>query len=442
MSRGRNWVCLVLGLCGAIGPTYSETPNLKVVHEWGQLEFDYPSASEREKDIQDGLFTPGVIAPIDMDVYYSPNSNNNEIFVTIPRFQEGIPATLGTVTSKTLNGNPLIKPYPEWSWHRKSEECHKDRIVSVFRTKIDECGRLWVLDTGKIGPKQLCRPQIIAFNLNTNQILHRHEFSETVVSGLNLLVTPEVDVRDVNAGCRNTFIYIADVVGFSLIVYDVAHDTSWQIKDKSFFPFPSYGTYTIEGESFELMDGILGLALSPYIPGHDRVLFYHAMSSPTENWVYTSHIRNHSLFKHDPAGAPDIFHTYSGQRNSQSAAEAVDKDGIMIFGLIKDSKIACWNTGMSYGPSNFDIIASNRVTLQFPSGIKIIRNKKGEQELYIMTSRFQKVANGSLDPKDSNFRIQAGKVEDLLFGTRCRAKLPQQNLVGTGGDYGHHKNKS
>lgn len=56
------------------------------------------------------------------------------------------------------------------------------------------------------------------------------------------------------------------------------------------------------------MDGILGAALSPYSPNEDRKLFYHAMSSPTENWVYTSLIRNQSRFQDNPESSPEIFH--------------------------------------------------------------------------------------------------------------------------------------
>lgn len=79
------------------------------------------------------------------------------------------------------------------------------------------------------------------------QILHRHLLPADVVSNQYLLVTPEVDVRDPNSGCRDTFVYIADVLGFSLLVYDVAHDKSWRIQDKTFYPYPSHGTYTVAG---------------------------------------------------------------------------------------------------------------------------------------------------------------------------------------------------
>lgn len=62
------------------------------------------------------------------------------------------------------------------------------------------------------------------------------------------------------------------------------------------------------GDHFDLMDGVLGMALSPYRFGEDRKLFYHAMSSDKENFVYTSNLKNQSLFEHDPSAHPELFH--------------------------------------------------------------------------------------------------------------------------------------
>ncbi|XP_050297854.1 major royal jelly protein 3-like isoform X2 [Anthonomus grandis grandis] len=436
---GTQWLCFVLGVCATTlpTPTYTENPPvLKTVYQWNQLEFDYQSSNERQRDIDSGAFEVGNIAPIDVDVYYSPRNTENQVFITIPRFKEGIPATLGTVTNKVLNGNPIIRPYPDWRWHRNSNECHRDRIVSVFRVKIDECGRMWVLDTGKIGDNIVCKPQVLAFDLTTNQVLHRHEFPDDVVTQQYVLVTPEVDVRDPTTGCKNTFVYVADVLGFALLIYDVANDRSWRIQDKTFYPYPNYGTFTIAGESFDLMDGLLGMTLSPYIPGQDRILFYHAMASPTENWVYTSHLRNHTLISNSGGSVPQIFNVYRNTRNTQAAAEAMDKDGIMIFGLLGTLELACWNARTEYGPKNFDIIADDPVRLQFPSGIKIVRNQKGQQELWALTSRFQKLATGTLSPNEPNFRILAGKLEDLLYNSKCRSKRGQNNN-NIGGGYGY-----
>lgn len=105
-------------------------------------------------------------------------------------------------------------------------------------------------------------------------------------------MTPLVDVRPGEFGkCHDTFVYITDVTTFGLIVYDHVHARSWRIKNNLFYPYPPYGSFEIRDEHFDLMDGILGLALSPLKLGRDRVLYFHSLASRTESWVYTSVIR-------------------------------------------------------------------------------------------------------------------------------------------------------
>lgn len=42
---------------------------------------------------------------------------------------------------------PLLKPYPNWDAHRSMGDAPPS-IVSPFRVRADQCGRLWVIDTG------------------------------------------------------------------------------------------------------------------------------------------------------------------------------------------------------------------------------------------------------------------------------------------------------
>lgn len=46
------------------------------------------------------------------------------------------------------------------------------------------------------------------------------------------------------------------------MVYDYKRDVSWRTQNKYFYPNPENGTFTINGESFDLMDGVIGLSLS------------------------------------------------------------------------------------------------------------------------------------------------------------------------------------
>ena len=144
------------------------------------------------------------------------------------------------------------------------------------------------------------------------------------------------------------------------------------------------------------------------------------MSSDTENWVKTSSLRDQALFEQLPDGHPELFHTYRGKRQSQSAAEAIDRDGIAYFGQMTETTINCWNTATEYGPANIDVVEYNPKTLQFASGVKVIDNPRGHQEVWVLTSRFQKIATGTLNSNEVNFRIQAVKVEDAVAGTKCK----------------------
>lgn len=197
------------------------------------------------------------------------------------------------------------------------------------------------------------------------------------------------------------------------------------------------------------MDGVLGMALSPYRQGRNRYLFFHALASVTENVMFTSILRNESLIgstdldpNHIHVSADKknnqyiwcdacavntiehIFQMFPKKRTSQSAAEAVDRDGIMFFGLMDPPSIWCWNTATEFSSDNFHQVAIDRETLQFASGVKIVNNLKGEQELWVLTSSFQRVMTGSLSSNKINFRIHAEKIPILMANSPCRMQTP------------------
>lgn len=141
------------------------------------------------------------------------------------------------------------------------------------------------------------------FSLRDNKLITLYKFPEHQYKDEDsLFVTVAIDVRDTTNNCKDTFAYIADVTGFALIVYDFRNSRSWRINNNLFYPYPPYGTFNIKGDTFDLMDGILGLALGP-IQNGDRILYFHSLASRVESWVPTSIIRwimivNIWLFRH------------------------------------------------------------------------------------------------------------------------------------------------
>lgn len=156
---------------------------------------------------------------------------------------------------------------------------------------MDSCDRLWILDTGKIENQQICRPQLLSFSLRTNKVLSQYKFPKEQFKDDSLFVTLVADNRDTGDKCRDTFVYIADVTGHGLLVYDHRNSRSWRITNNLFYPYPPHGTFHIKGDTFDLMDGILGLALSPLKQDGDKILYFHSLASRVESWVPTSIIR-------------------------------------------------------------------------------------------------------------------------------------------------------
>uniref|UniRef100_A0A1B0CXD0 Putative major royal jelly protein n=1 Tax=Lutzomyia longipalpis TaxID=7200 RepID=A0A1B0CXD0_LUTLO len=432
-----------ISLCLVIAPVLGQVSNLKSVAEWRDLEYEFPSAQLRENAIVQGKYVVGNGVPIDVDVAYR-QSGGSLIFVTVPRFVEGIPITLGTITGMSTSNGPMIRAYPDYSWQSShGKDCNG--ITSVFRVFVDKCKRLWVLDTGKIGDNQLCQPQILVFDVMTDQLIQRYRIPKDQFLANSLLVTIMVDVRNAPplGRCDQTMAYVTDVTGFGLIVYDYKRHRSWRVQNKLFFPHPKYGTFNIKGDSFDLMDGALGLAISPQVmrtarggyglfypaydtqndilPQTERLLFFHALASATENAVPLSLIDNATIWQNNPDDMPRSFREI-GHRGTQSAAEATDGNGNLFFGLMNPIAIACWDTNTEYNKRNIKIVAQNDQTLQFASGLKIVLNGRGEEELWVLTSSFQKTMAGTRNFREINFRIQALQVHQLLGGTRCSGK--------------------
>ncbi|CAG9584628.1 unnamed protein product [Danaus chrysippus] len=394
-------------------PGLGARSNLRIVKQWSELQFAFPSEEARIKALANKYYVPGDSVPIDVDVHHRSGAQKSRIIMSIPRFDVGRPVTLGIVGE-----DGVISGYPDYSWHdNQGSNC--EGLTSVFRVAIDSCQRLWVMDAGKIGDDQVCPPQLLAFDLNSDQLIYRHKVPSKNYIASSLFITPVVDVRGSGPNdCADTFVYVADVSGFGLLVVDVARDRSWRVTHRYFFPYPSHGSFTIDGESFDLMDGVLGMALSPYMPGADRFLYFHSLASTTENVVRTSVLRNDS-FIHDSNANPYSINEFPEERPNQSAAEAMDNNGVLYFGLMEPPGVFCWNSATEFSPKNFHQIAIDKETLQFSSGMKVVNNLKGEQELWVLTSSFQRVMTGTLSSDRINFRIHAEKIPTLLGHTAC-----------------------
>lgn len=378
----------------------SQPSHLEVVYQWKYLDWVWPNIVLSGKN-----YTLGNAFTQDVDI-----DRQGRVFVTSPQWLDGVPISLSLVTKEHGPGGRLLVPYPNWSWHTPFN-C--ESIISVYRVAIDECNRLWVVDTGRIMRNAICPPKILIFDLATDQLIHKYVVpDDQVLFGKAALVTPIVDVGKT---CLNTYLYVADVDQNGLLIYDLYRDHSWRVNNtrgNAFGPDEDAMNITIAGESFDLTDGTLGMSLSPLGYFNHRYLYFNSLASYYQKYTDTFSLTL-SEFRE-----PVIFQS-NYQRASQAGMQATSRRGVIFFQLVQLTAIACWDIGKPFTPENVVIIAQDEETLQYVSGIKVITNRAGEEELWFNTNRLQKTINMSLKPTETNFRIIRGMVDDIIQDTNC-----------------------
>lgn len=402
-----SWLAL---LCfGAISLentlAFSKKDAMEVVYEWNYLDFAFPTHELKQSAVKSGEYNHSNCIPIDVDRWH------DKTFVTVIR-DKGVPSSLNIVSKRVGDGGPLLLPYPNWDWakiDRTNASCRG--IISVYRVAIDPCDRLWVLDTGITGSDRICPAKLLAFDLWTSKLLKRVTIPDDIAinstTGQGLLITPVVQVFDPK--CHRTNVYIADVDGYAIIMYDGS--SFRRLTSAAVVYDPKATTYTIKGQSFTLQDGPLGMALSPY--SHD--LYYSPMSSYDLNILHTRSLN----FR--PGNSNVQFSEGKDILPTQASAKAMSNDGVLFMGLVNNTSIGCWNERESLKSRNIDLVAVNDQTLQFTSGMKVKNCARGE-ELWALTNRYQKAATGTINFSEVNFRILKAPVHELIKNTRCRPR--------------------
>ncbi|XP_030380459.1 protein yellow-like [Scaptodrosophila lebanonensis] len=380
------------------------------VSEWRQLEFGFPTEEDRRRAQEAGNFIPENGTPIDVQPQYLPNQGLR-VFTTIPRFVNGIPYTLATVTSQRGSNGPLIQAYPNYNMHNgNGENC--DQITSAFRVAITECNQMWVLDTGLIGDLQYCPPQLLLFNLADDSLVHRYRFpNNTYMPAASLFITPNVLVMDPppQGRCARTMIYVADVSYHGLVIYDARADTAWRAEHRFMYPDPNHGVHTIAGESFVLMDGMFS------VNNDKRNLYFHPLASTSEYSVPLNVLNNQTNWANGVHAMDDQF-VLLGRRKSECAASAMDSFNNLYCVSFNPIKLFVWNVNTPYNLRNFGNLPAKSDELQFVSGMKVVRNSAGQEELWLLSNRFQKISRGTINANEVNFRILKRPLDDVQNG--------------------------
>ncbi|XP_030751650.1 protein yellow-like [Sitophilus oryzae] len=384
------------------------TGHFKTWYRWKVLDFAYPSAYARSRAISNKQYIPENNLPLGIEVY------KNRIFISMPKWKPGVPVTLAQLPRVPKEESPLLVPYPNWEWHSE-RTC--DVITSVFRMQADNCGRLWVLDSGKISitteeAKQHCPPKLLIFDLETDELLDKYVFPDSFIKEDGLYSNIILDMR--NDNCDDIYAYMSDVWRFGLVTFRLLDHHAWRVTDHLFFPDPLASYYKLHHLEFEWTDGLFGLALSPLDKYHDdRLLYFHPMSSYREFLVKTSYLRNET--HHDK----DVFQVLGQSRGPSShiSSSVMDDNGIMYHLLVTRDSIGCWDSRKPYRRENLGIIAKSSKTLVFPNDIRLDQEKK--QSMWIITNRLPYYLIEGLNTEMINFRVLSAYADESIKGTIC-----------------------
>lgn len=297
-------------------------------------------------------------------------------------------------------------------------------LVSPFRIRADQCGRLWVIDSGfhnllsEEDRVAIRSPSLVVYDLHNDNLLRRYEFPPEQVKNDSLFANIAVDDDD----CDDAFAYVTDIFNPALLVYSWKQQSSWRVNHHYFHPDPLAGNYSIGNISFHWDDGLFGIALSkPQADGYPT-LYFHPLSSTNEFSVSTRVLRNQTA----ATNQQEIFNEFKilGTRgpNAQSAVSFLDKiTGVLFYTLPNLNAIACWRTNSKtkiYTIKSQGRVYMSPVDMSFPNDIKV----DDQDRLWVLSNKLHIFMYSELNPNDVNFRILTATVKDAIEHTACDTK--------------------
>ncbi|XP_035717272.1 major royal jelly protein 3-like [Vespa mandarinia] len=365
----------------------------ELLYKWRYIDFDWYCETHKNEYIKKGLYIKNASVPIDTLI------TNGRIFITIPR-SKGVPASLGTLnTQKQNGGGPLVRPYPSWGWASDIQDCY-NTIISVYRVDLDDCGRLWVLDNGKIGEEQKCPPKILAFDLKTDRLMVRKEIPNKYAfnsNGNGNLVTPLVKTS--GKQCEKITMYMADVEGYGLVIWRGGNNFQ-RFDSPDFAADKTLSNFTLNNDTFYLADGLIGLAL-------------YEDENKKNSKLYCSSLASYNMYH---ISVNSLEQSTDGKINIQQDKGDVDfrkvplaiKGNTIFFSSLEDNAIRMWDINTEFTKKNVKIIKKDNNLLQFVSGLKILKNSNNTSKcttIYGLSNKYQKVATGTLSLNKINYQI-------------------------------------
>ncbi|XP_014489488.1 PREDICTED: protein yellow-like [Dinoponera quadriceps] len=361
----------------------------QVIFEWKTIDTQWPSDEERLYAGTHGDYIPAnnFIATVKFW--------KDKMYLTMPRWKDGVPVTLGVTSATPVNGTtaPLLEPFPSWAM-QKLGDCYAFQLVHSM--EIDPKGRMWVLDTGR--PTTLreltanCPARLVILDLeNAGKILRIYEFPDHVARrGVTYLNDIVLDHED------GVMAYITDSSKDDpgIIVYSLKNNTSWKIRHDSMKAKSEAVTFMVAKTHVILPTPVDGIALSP-ASSSNRQVYYSPLSSFHLYSIPVSALKKN-------ATNIDQYVRELGRKSSQTDGMIMSAKSVLYFGLLADDAIAMWDTKNS---SSFTIgqrvMSRDHVLTQWPESFAFDENGY----LWCVVNTLQNFLNSRVNVSTSNYRL-------------------------------------
>ncbi|XP_026488249.2 protein yellow-like [Vanessa tameamea] len=399
----------------------------RVIYEWRTIDFEWESQTDRETYLNTSRYIPQNVLISGINFY------GDNIFLTLPRMLDGVPATLAYIPAYQNDTTaPKLKPFPSWS-DNNIGNC--DALQFVQNVEIDRNGIMWILDNGRVGtltqnPSTKCPPSIVLIDLKSgeNKIERIPLSQDTVNPSTTYLNDLVVDNRD------GDYAYITDnsAVDPGIIVFRLSDKKSWKLRDKkSMTSVPEAALFRLNGTTVNLPVNIDGIALGPQFltedENVDRTVYFCPLASFHLYAINASVLRNESLAtKNDGALRPYIVDL--GTKASQTDGMKMDSTGVLFFGLIGSSTIAEWNTTV-------DFSAGQRTIARDPNYIQWIDRFTFDDRgnVYVIINRLYNFVKNQVSVEEVNYRILRSYtgLKSYIHSEDLKPPSPPQNAAAT-----------
>ncbi|KAL3869371.1 hypothetical protein ACJMK2_042059 [Sinanodonta woodiana] len=306
----------------------------KLEYQMTKIDYDWPSETTRQDFINNKSYIAvnNIISAIKVW--------RRKIFITVPRWRPGVPASLNRLVSKYGRGQskPVLRPFPSWKAN-KIGDCSALQYIQSM--EIDpNTNYMWVIDAGRLdiftdNPRNLCPAKIVIYDLQTEREVDRYIFPNSVVSrSSNFLNDIVLDYVNGSVG----YAYMTDTFDSKLIVFDYVKRISYFFSHKSMLSEEEGRSLTVNGLTMTISVTINGIAMASDF----QYVYFTSVANFNTYQIPTSLLRN----KSSTAQNFDASLRNIGRRKSQTAGLVYSSKNNMYFASLTTNAVLQWDAGM------------------------------------------------------------------------------------------------